>query len=278
MNYNEAKVTTYQFDHTAIALRSWGRGPDLLFIHGFCVHGYTWRKLVADLAKSYTCHVVDLPGFGDSEWTKAADLSFTAQAERLAQLIDKLGWQDLSIIAQDTGASIARLIALSRPLVIKDLIMINTEIPYHRPPFIPIHQFLAKLPLANPIFRLLLKIGPIVRSPLLFAPFFYDKSLLKQKEQIQLPYVARLQTSHQMYGMLIVDDFADTHSQIKANVLLVWGEEDRTFPLHLAKAMMRQFTTSCSLAVIPKACLMPHEERPREVLSHIRKFLTAPFD
>ena len=282
MNYKDANVSMFEHGNAAIAIRSWGEGPPMLFIHGFGVHGYTWRKLIAPLAKDYTCHVVDMPGFGNSEWNKDANLSFTAQAKRLACLIDHMQWKMVSIIAHDTGASIARLVALSRNDVVKNLIMINTEIPNHRPPFIPMHQFLAKLPLANVLFRALLKVGPIVRSPLLFAPFYYNKALLKQSAYVMAPYVSKLRTHHQMLGMLkyligiewkLVDDFEHSHQSIKANVLLVWGENDVTFPIAFAKKMVPQFNGNCQLAVIPKACLMPHEERPEAVLAQIVPFL-----
>lgn len=284
MNYQDAEIKKFKVDDAVIAMRSWGDGAPLLFIHGFGVHGYTWRKLIPTLAKEHACYVVDLPGFGDSEWDQQSDLTFTAQATRLSKLMDQLGWKDISIIAQDTGASIARLVALSRLNGIKNLVMINTEMPNHRPPFIPMHQFLAQLPLSNLAFRSLLKVGPIVRSPLLFAPFFYDKTLLKQRGNVMDPYVSRLRTSHQMLGMLkylkgiewkVVDGFQHSHRLIEANVLLVWGENDVTFPLHLAKKMVSQFNRNCELAVIPKTCLMPHEERPEEVLNKIVPFLKS---
>ena len=47
------------------------------------------------------------------------------------------------------------------------------------------HQFLAKLPFANFVFRTLLKVDFIVRSPILLNQFYSDKSLLKESENLE---------------------------------------------------------------------------------------------
>ncbi len=280
--YQSAEIENFEIDDATIAVRKFGEGKPLILIHGFIVHGYTWRKMIPDLLKHFTCYVLDLPGFGESGWNKKTDFTFTAQSNRLKKLFIKLNITDFSILAHDTGASIARMIAISQPKSITKLVLLNTEIPNHRPPFIPMHQFLATLPLANFIFRTLLKIGYVVRSPLLLNQFYYDKALLRKPENLDL-YLTPLKTSKEkMYGMLeylkgiewkVVDSFKKTHQDIEAQTLLVWGENDKTFPLKLAKKMVDQFNENCSLVQISKASLMPHEEKPDEILKIVIPFL-----
>ena len=281
--YLNTKYTKYQIDDTLISVRKFGNGKPLILIHGFIVHGYTWRKLIPRLSEHFTCYVIDLPGFGESEWSLNTDFTFTAQSKRVIKLFKKLNLTNYSIIAQDTGASISRLIAISEQSNIEKLILINTEIPNHRPPFIEMHQTLAKLPFSNILFRSLLKIDFIVSSPLLLKQFFFDKSKLKIKKNLD-SYLIPLKTSKEkMFGMLeylkgiewhVVDEFAKSHAQIKANTLFIWGENDKTFPIELAKKMPAQFNSECQLITIPKASLMPHEERPNKVLDIIIPFLT----
>jgi len=280
--YSSATVIDYRIEDATIRVRKFGKGKPLVLIHGFIVHGYTWRKLLPRLSEIFTCYVVDLPGFGDSKYDKNTDFTFTAQSKRLAKLFNKMNLYNYSIIAQDTGASISRLVAVIEQNNIDKLILINTEMPNHRPPFIPMHQFLAKLPLSNLVFRSLLKIGFIVRSPLLLKQFYFDKSKLKIKENLD-PYLIQLRTSkHKMFGMLeylkgiewdVIDNFNNSHGEIKAKTLFVWGENDKTFPIEIARKMPQQFNTYCKLVSISKASLMPHEERPDEVLNIIIPFL-----
>ncbi len=280
--YNSANVQLHNIHDATIAVRTYGEGEPLVLIHGFIVHGYTWRKMLPKLAKRFKCYVVDLPGFGDSQWSVETDFSFTAQAARLAALFSQLRLTSYSILAHDTGASIARLVALLQPEAVRKMVLINTEIPHHRPPFIPLYQLLARLPLANLMFRSLLKIGFLVRSPLLFRPFFFDASLLRVPENLDCYVIPLKSSSQKMRGMLeylkgiewrVVDHFATTHREIKAETLFVWGESDPTFPVNRALEMPKQFSVRCELVRIPRAALMPHEERPEQVLEQTVAFL-----
>ncbi len=281
--YLSAKPINYKIDDASITVRKFGEGKPLVLIHGFAVNGCTWRKMIPELAKHFTCYVVDLPGFGDSQWDKETDFAFTAQAKRLVKLVKKLNISNYSIIAQDTGASISRIVAITELDNIKKLVLINTEIPNHRPPFIPLYQFFAKLPMANFLFRSLIKIGTFVRSRFFLKEFYFDKSKLRDKENLDR-YLIPLKTSKdKMFGMLeylkgiewkVIDSFAKSHSEIKAETLFVWGENDKTFPIEIARKMPEQFNSNCKLVSISKASLMPHEEKPNEVLKKVIPFLS----
>ncbi|MFV0426142.1 MAG: alpha/beta fold hydrolase [Beutenbergiaceae bacterium] len=100
-----------------------------MLIHGFIVHGYTWCWLLPELSQHFRCYVVDLSGFGDSQWSAKTDFSITAQARCLTTLFDQLKLGSYSILAQDTGASIARIIAANQGHAVSSLACINTEIP-----------------------------------------------------------------------------------------------------------------------------------------------------
>ena len=155
-DYKNAKAILHKVDDAGIAVRQYGEGRPVLLIHGFGVFGYTWRKILPGLSENHRCVVLDLLGFGGSEYSKQTNFTFTAQAERIIKIASKLRLGPYSIIAHDTGASIARLVALKDEQVEK-LVLINTEIPSHRPPFIPMYQFLAKFSIANVMFRLLMR-------------------------------------------------------------------------------------------------------------------------
>ena len=69
-NYESVKTQYHEVDDATIAVRKFGKGKPLVLIHGFIVHGYTWRKVIPQLSEQFTCYVLDLPRFGDSKWTK----------------------------------------------------------------------------------------------------------------------------------------------------------------------------------------------------------------
>ncbi len=279
--YAAAEVVRHSFPDAAIAVRVFGAGPNLALIHGFPTHGYTWRKLLPELSRSHTCYVVDLPGLGDSDWSRDTDFGFRAQAQRLCLLFDALKLDSYSMIAHDTGATIARLVAASGSQQVLKLVAINTEIPGHRPPWIPAYQVLARLPGANRIFRITMRSKLWQRSSLGFRQFYTNRALLNVAENLD-PYVGPVTRSkRRMQGLLnylvgidwsVVDELPDIHSRIKADTLLLWGEEDKTFPAALARDMLPQFGGRAALTSI-SGSLLPHEETPARVLQCITEFL-----
>lgn len=278
--YTDAKINRHKIEDATIAIRVFGQGPALVLIHGYPVHGYTWRKLLPTLAEQFTCYVVDLPGLGDSDWSADTDFSFTAQARRLGLLFKSLKLSQYSLIAHDTGATVARLIAVAHPDQVKKLVMINTEIPGHRPPRVSLYRRVAGLPGAGVVFSILLRSSRFIRSSM--GEFYSDPALLNDPSYID-PYVKPLiSSSKRMAGALgylrgiewdVVDGMREAHSKIKAETLFLWGEDDQTFPVKMAEEMCGQLNVRTTFVRIRNASLLPHEEKPDILLKHLVPFL-----
>src|SRR5689334_13310081 len=104
-----------------LGLRRFGRGPALLLVHGFPLTGFTWRKVLPLLAPHFTCYVPDVAGKGDSQWSASTDFTWTGHARRLKALVDHLGLTEYSVVAQDTGGTVSRFLALEDPQRVKRL-------------------------------------------------------------------------------------------------------------------------------------------------------------
>lgn len=281
--YRAIEPQFHQIEDATIAVRVVGKGPTLVFIHGYPVSGYTWRKLLPTLAEHFTCYVIDLPGLGDSDWTYETDFSFTAQAHRVDLLIRKLAIKNIGIIAHDTGATIARLVTLLQSENIDKLAIINTEIPGHRPPWVQLYQIMATLPFTSTVFKAFLNSGSFVRSSLGLGQFYSDRSLFDSPDHIK-PYIEPLVNNpRRLKGALnylkgiewnVVDGLKERHKEINAAVLFLWGEDDKTFPVNLAENMCRQFKQEPLFIRLPFSSLMPQEERPEDALKHLLPFLS----
>ncbi|MBK6532203.1 MAG: alpha/beta hydrolase [Deltaproteobacteria bacterium] len=70
----------------------------------------------------------------------------------------------------------------------------------------------------------------------------------------------------------IVDDLATEHAKLRAPVLFVWGEDDVTFPIDLARTMVGQIPDCRGLRAVPGASLLVHEEKPDAVAEHALAF------
>lgn len=280
--YKSAKLNTIKLNDVSIGLREFGAGEALILIHGFPTHGYTWRKILPQLVQKYKCYVVDLPGLGDSEWSKNTNFKSEAQASYVLELIEKKNIQKCSIIAHDSGATVARVIALEHPNLVNNLILINTEMPHHRPPWIPFYQTVGLWPFVPNVIRFSLNQSWFIQSPMGLKEAYSDKSMLLQPENLN-PYIEPLIRSQKkaigafkyLKGIdwKVIDKFEETHRQIKAKTLLVWGEDDKTFPIKYAKKMVEQFDGNGELIKIKNASLLPHEEKSEVVGEAIMSFL-----
>jgi pimeloyl-ACP methyl ester carboxylesterase len=263
-----------------LPVRRFGSGPSLLLVHGFPLSGFTWRKLLPELSRRYTCFVPDLPGMGESEWNDGTDFSFPGQGRTLRALADRLGLSRYSLLAQDTGGSFARFLALEDGARVEKLALINTEIPRHRPPWIPLYQALMRLPGALPAFRLLLGSRAFLRSPMGFGGCFTDLGLIEGDfhQQVVVPLLHSPRRREGMRRYLTgakwppIDALEQDHARLRMPVRLIWGADDPTFPLALAREMLKQFPDA-QLTAIPGARLLPHEEKPAEVAAALVEFL-----
>ena len=263
-----------------LPVRRFGSGPALLLVHGFPLSGFTWRKLLPELSRHYTCYVPDLPGMGESEWSGATDFSFPGQGRTLKSLVDRLELARYSVLAQDTGGSFARFLALEDGARLAKLALINTEIPRHRPPWIPLYQALMLVPGSLQAFRLLLGSRAFLRSPLGFGGCFVDLSLIEGDfhEQVVAPLLRSPKRREGMRRYLIgakwppVDALERDHARLAMPVRLIWGADDPTFPIVLAREMAKQFPDA-RLVPIPGARLLVHEEKPAEVAAALVEFL-----
>jgi pimeloyl-ACP methyl ester carboxylesterase len=260
--------------------RRFGSGPALLLVHGFPLSGFTWRKLLPELSARYSCYVPDLPGMGESQWSDATDFSFPGQGRTLKALVDRLGLERYSVLAQDTGGTFARCLALEDGARVEKLALINTEIPGHRPPWIPFYQRLMRVPGSLAAFRLLLRSRAFLRSPMGFGGCFDDLGLIEGDfhEHVVEPLLRSPRRRDGLRRYLLgakwapVDALERDHARLAMPVRLVWGADDPTFPVELARQMVKQLPDA-RLVEIPGARLLVHEEKPAEVARAVIEFL-----
>jgi pimeloyl-ACP methyl ester carboxylesterase len=266
-----------------IAYRELGSGRPLLLIHGWPLGGFTWRHCVPGLANRRRCIVPDSPGAGETTWTPDHAFGFRGQAEAYARFLDRLGIRELDILAHDTGATIARELALIVGARVGKLAMINTEVPHHRPPFIRMFQRLTRVPGAARSLRTLLRSRRFRRSAMGFGGCFVDLDLLDGEfhDAFVAPLIA---SAARMTGVIrylhgidwaLVDSLAERHRDIAAATLLVWGTEDPTFPLARGRELVGQLAHCAGLREVPGAKLLVHEEKPGDVVEHVLEFLDS---
>lgn len=263
-----------------IAFRVVGNGPALLCIHGWPLNSATYRFLLPQLQKHFTCILPDSPGLGDTDWVDVDDLHFNAQANGFKLFMDALGFDDYHVIAHDTGATIARLLAANDKQRVKSLIIMNTEVMEHKPPLLPFYQTLLSLPGSDWLFAQMMRSKLYVRSMLGFGKVYWNKKYLDDDfmSQYVTPIVKDLKKRSGLINYFrkidwsVVNGLAQTHREIEAPVKLIWGKQDFFFVLKQGQRLEGLSPNCHGLTEINQAGLLPHEEQPEAVYEAAREF------
>lgn len=255
-----------------------GQGPDLLFVHGWPLDSRTWRNVVDGLKAHFTCHLIDLPGAGRSEWSGRTKAGVYDQADVIAHVIDAIPSGRVGLVGHDSGGTFARFATAMRPEYVSGLVLGNTEIPGHHPWRIKALFAAAKSRHAHGMLRhmassragqyMLLRDSMVDRElmhgefarlffePISTDPKFFEGALL-------MPLSCPLED---------FDKLAQAHPDIICSVHLVWGACDPWFPLGKCRAMSAQFGGEVTLSVVKGCKLLVHEDEPErfaaEILDH----------
>jgi haloalkane dehalogenase len=266
--------------HSRLAYWRFGRGPDVVLIHGWPLHSATFRNLVPLLAEDFTLHLFDLPGTGKTEWDNDAPLDLASHATTARRAIDALGLSRYALLAHDSGGTVARMVAAEDERVC-GIALGNTEMPGRQPWLIRLLVRLQRSDLMRGSLLTLMRFRLIRQSPLGFRGCFTDPAFVEG--EFGDLFVRPMFTSRRAaYGQLallrnldfgVFDRLVDAHARIRAPVLCVWGVDDPFFPIAKARAMLAQFPAGATLVEIPGAKLFAHEDHPKEFAALVRPFL-----
>lgn len=253
------------------AYRRFGTGPDVLFVHGWPVSGATFRCLIPSLAEHVTCHVLDLPGAGQSGFDDASELSIANHVEAVRRAVDELGLDSVALVGHDSGGMIARH-AMAGDTRLRSMGLINTEMPDGNGWRFRSFLLTSRLPGFGRILGWAAGKPAIRRNKFVLGDAFADRSRLDGEfaeffldplatdRRILTAAIALIDS----FDPAMVTDLAELHTQIDVPVGLVWGDQDPFFPVANARQMVATFADA-SLVEIPGAGLFSHEEAPDAV-------------
>ena len=106
-----------------------GKGDPILLLHGWPETWFEWRHVIPELiAHNYTVIAPDLRGFGDSEKPQSGYDTKTL-ADDVYQLVKKLGFSKIYVVAHDWGGPVAYSYAAAHPGDIKKMVILDTLLP-----------------------------------------------------------------------------------------------------------------------------------------------------
>lgn len=263
---------------TKLAYRVFGSGPAILFVHGWPLNGATYRSMVRRLSRNFTCYVPDLPGAGNSPWDPRTRDMFSDFGTLMVRFVDALSLTRLAIIAHDSGGGIARFAAAQLGDRVTLLALTDTEVSGYTPPLILLYALMARVSWLKSVMRMLLQQRWFRMSPVGFGGLFAKPEYAEGEFSAACtgPFFARFEDSLRSLraaNMKTLEQLPELHRRITAPTLLVWGQEDRYFPVERARRMSAEFPNLRAFIALPGQALFVHDEEPALVLQHIEPAL-----
>src|SRR3954447_16566422 len=258
-------AATIDYDDTG------GDGPVVLFVHGLLVDGSLWRKVVAGL-DGFRCIVPTLPlGSHRVPVRDRSALTPIGVADMLAELMERLELNDVTIVANDTGGAITQLLLTRRPERVARVVLTPCDAfeNFLPPAFKPL-QWLAKARLLGPAL-LPMRIRALRPTPLAYGMLtkrrvpddilerWVRPALNSRGVRGDVQYFTR-----QIDKRLTLDAAAKLGSFDKP-VLLAWSAEDRFFKIAFAERLAAVFPDA-RLEPVADAYTFLSEDQP-EVLA-----------
>src|SRR5262245_54920793 len=106
--------------------RSWGQGQPILLLHAGASSSTQWTKVADQLAANHRIIAPDLLGFGATgSWPAPGGLTHDLQADLVAEVMQSENNAALDICGHSYGGATAIRLVLSRPQLVRSLILIE---------------------------------------------------------------------------------------------------------------------------------------------------------
>jgi pimeloyl-ACP methyl ester carboxylesterase len=218
-----------------------GAGAPVVLIHGLAGSTKWWSRNVAALARTHEVHTVDLVGFGQNGGGRFV---LGEAAGLLAEWMRRRGLREASVIGHSMGGHIAADMAATHPELVRKLVLVDAALNFAGAPQ-PSADMAKTLP---------------------YLPFSMLGVILPDAIRAGLPTLAR--ATYQM----LKTDMRPVLERVRAQTLVVWGENDPCVPIALAYELARMVPCA-ALAVIRGAGHVPQWEQPVAFNGVVGQFL-----
>jgi pimeloyl-ACP methyl ester carboxylesterase len=245
MSSKETPITAHSVETPSgrISYASAGSGPVALFVHGVVLNKHLWRRQLAGLSDIRRCIAVDLLAHGDTEIGPDQDVSVTANAKMLKDVLDALKIDQVDLVGNDSGGGIAQIFAALNPDRVRTLTLTNCDTHDNWPPeaFKPFVDMVKSGGLRDTLNAMIAD-KAIFRSPGALG-LAYERPEIVTDEDIDT-YLRPLVRTEQRTRDLqrFVEAFDNRHTRVvepqlrmlQAPTLIVWATDDVYFPVKWA--------------------------------------------
>ena len=260
-----------------------GKGAPIVFVHGLLVNANLWRKVVAKLSPDFRCIALDLPlGSHTLPMPENADLSVYALADLVADAIEELGLEDVTLVGNDTGGALCQVVVTRRPERIGRLVLTSCDYRDEFPP--AMFGYFRFLPPISPLIPLLfapLRLRMARRTPIAFGWLTKRPIDREAEDSYVLPVLSdgrlRADLNKVIRGVdkQYTNEAADKLGGFDKPALIAWSREDRLFKTEHAERLAEDLPNA-RVEWVDDARTFSMEDNPGRLSELIAGFVREP--
>ena len=227
-----------------VRYREAGRGEPIVFVHGLLANGELWREVLPLLAGDFRVIAPDWPlGSQELPLDRGTGTTPPEMAELVADFIEALGLDDVTLVGNDSGGALCQMVAASRPERLARLALTPCDTYEHFPP--PEFAALKRVgSSAAGLFALGQAMRPALarRRPEAFGLLMkrYDDELtarwmrpIRENAEIRRQTAAFIAAMNPLHTLAAAGRLRSS----ELPVLIAWAPEDRFFKLASAERL-----------------------------------------
>ena len=281
--FEQATLQEVRLSQGPIRYRYVGSGEPIVFVHGLLVNGLLWRGVVDELQRDFRCIAPDWPlGSHSVPMNPDADLSAPGQARIVADFLEALELDGVTLVGNDSGGAISQILVSRQPERIGRLALLSCDCFEVFPPRLFAHLGIsARVPGGLNLLAQTLRLRLLQRAPIAYGwatkhpiepaaldayvrPILNDRGVRRDTAK----FIRGASPEHTL-------DAATRFRQFRKPVLVGWGADDRFFPWSLAERLAAAFPDS-RLERIPDARAFVPEDQPQRTAELLAGFVREP--
>lgn len=252
--------------------------PTLVLIHGFGASLESWNDIFPALSERYSVIRLDLRGHGLTDKPNDTNYSLEDQALLVSRFLKEMGIDRAVLIGHSYGGGVTLMTYLLGQragfgIPIEGLVLIDSAGYRQKFPF-----FVQAV--ENPALQFLSNLFPAtLRAQVLLTRIFRVQSQVTQARVNQYARYFDLPGASHAIGQaarsLIPEDldyWIAKYKDIDVPVLIIWGANDPVIRVATAEKFKADIPHA-ELVILDDTGHVPHEERPKEVLSTLLEFI-----
>jgi pimeloyl-ACP methyl ester carboxylesterase len=258
-----------------------GEGPAIVFLHLILADGTHWDKMPPLLSDRFRCIIPTMPmGAHRIPANDDADLSAAGLARAVAELIDHVGANDVTLVGNDSGGAISQVVAANHPERLNRVVLTNCDIYDVFPPkMFSYFKLLPYIPGGISITARALKIRALWGLPFVF------KLLTNEVDGVKIDRWAKAMLANKLsrrdankvikgFGPEVTNAAAATLRSTKLPFLVAWGADDKAFKPALAERFCREVPTA-KLVMIENCKTLVCWDQPERLAELISEFISS---